>query len=385
MNKKAPIYIALLSSLLLWNCSKDPKSETATEGATQKVVDIVHVSEAQSKNIQLPVGDFEQTIVGEEITANGKVEVPPQQMISVSVPIAGFVKSFSLLPGTPVRKGQVLAVVQSIEYVQLQQEYLQALSKQKFQEQDLSRQETLNQENVGSKKKLQQIDAEYQTGKAIINGLEEKLKLIGCNISKLKSGTITPSINVVSPINGVTKMVYVNIGKNIMPTDVIVELVSREHMHLELNVFEKDANKVQVGQTLLLENPRLADKPLTGKVILVGQTIEGPTKAILVHGHLDNEVLEQKLVVGQYVNTKILTGKKTVQTLPEDALVRRGEGGFIFVRLKTNTYQQIPVKLGITEKGMVEVILEKTLTSKEIVKANASVLQAMLASSEGEE
>ncbi|NBB28669.1 efflux RND transporter periplasmic adaptor subunit [Cellulophaga sp. BC115SP] len=384
MNKKAPIYIALLSSLLLWNCSKDPKSEANAESTAEKVVDIVHVSEAQAKNIQLPVGGFEQTIVGEEVTANGKVEVPPQQMISVSVPIAGFVKSFSLLPGTPVRKGQVLAVVQSMEYVQLQQEYLQALSKQKFQEQDLSRQETLNQENVGSKKKLQQIDSEYQTGKAMIKGLEEKLKLIGCNIAKLKAGNITPSINVISPINGVTKMVYVNIGKNIAPTDVMMELVSREHMHLELNVFEKDANKVQVGQTLLLENPRLADKPLTGKVILVGQTIEGPTKAILVHGHLDNEVLEQKLVVGQYVNTKILTGKKAVQTLPEDAVVRRGEGGFIFVRLKTNSYQQVPVKLGITENGMVEIILEKTLPSKEIVKANASILQAMLAGGEGE-
>jgi hypothetical protein len=56
MNKKAPIYITLLSSLLLWNCSKDPKSETATEATTEKVVDIVHVSEAQAKNIQLPVG-----------------------------------------------------------------------------------------------------------------------------------------------------------------------------------------------------------------------------------------------------------------------------------------------------------------------------------------
>ena len=54
------------------------------------------------------------------------------------------------------------------------------------------------------------------------------------------------------------------------------------------------------------------------------------------------------------------------------------------MKLKTNSYQQIPVKLGITENGMVEIILEKTLPSKEIVKANASVLQAMLAGGEGE-
>ncbi|WP_052354196.1 efflux RND transporter periplasmic adaptor subunit [Flectobacillus major] len=382
MNKKTLcIYIlsALFSTVVL-SCSKNKTDNQQADSTQEKTNDLVHLSAEQAKNVQLNLGDFDAITIGEEITANGKVEVPPQQMISLSVPISGFVKSITLLPGTPVRKGQTLAVIQSMEYIQLQQEYLQAISRQKFQEQDLSRQETLNQENVGSKKKLQQIDADFQTSKALINGLEVKLKLIGCNIAKLRKGEITPSINLVSPINGYTKMVYVNIGKNIAPTDIIVDLVSREHLHLELNVFEKDANKVKLGQTLVLENPKLADKKMTGKVILVGQTIEGQAKAILVHGHLDDEVLEQKLVVGQYVNTKILTGNKTVKTLPENAVVRRGEGGFIFVKIKENVYQQIPVQLGISEKGNVEIKTERDITGKPIVKSNASILQAILAS-----
>lgn len=383
MNKMR-IYIAIVANVLVLACQKntDKTQETATsESANASEQPQVMVSAEQAQHLALPTGNFVIKQLSENITANGKVEVPPQQMISLSVPINGFIKNISLLPGTPVRKGQVLATVQSIEYVQLQQEYLQALSQNAFQAQDLNRQETLNQENVGSKKKLQQIDADFKTTKALINGLEEKLKLIGCNLAQLRQGHITPTIQVLSPITGYTKMVYVNNGKNIAPSDVLVELVSREHLHLELNVFEKDANKVQLNQTLYLENPVLSDKPVTGKVILIGQTIEGQAKAILVHGHLDNEILEQKLVVGQYVNTKIKVGSRAVPTLPEEAIVRRGEGGFIFVQIKTNTYQAVPVKLGVAENGFVEIISEKTVTQPIVLK-NASILFALMSGGE---
>ncbi len=62
-----------------------------------------------------------------------------------------------------------------------------------------------------------------------------------------------------------------------------------------------------------------------------------------------------------------MTGNRTAKTLPETAILRRGEGGTIFVQIKENTFQQIPVKLGLSERGNVEVFLEKELNSSKIV------------------
>lgn len=386
MNKSLKLYIhrslvVAFVSTLLFACSSPKTAEKAPE-EEKKNTGIVSLTAQQIQHADLKFGSFDQTVMAEEVSATGTVEVPPQQLISVSVPISGFVKSISLLPGSAIRKGQVLAVIQSLEYVQLQQEYLQAMSKQKFQEQDLSRQETLNQEKVGSSKKLQQVDADFQNTQALLKGLEVKLRLIGCSIPNLKKGVITPSIQLHSPISGFVKTVNINVGKNVVATDVLMDLVSTEHLHLDMRVFEKDASSVKEGQTLVLETPKLSESKVTGRVVLVGKTIEGEAKTIIVHVHLNSEELEKHLIVGQYVNGKIQTAKKLVNTLPEGAILRRSEGSFIFVKLSETTFQQIPVKLGNTDNGNVVVYPEISIDDKPIVRNGASILQAVLSGGE---
>ena len=60
---------------------------------------------------------------------NGIVDVPPQNMVSISVPLGGYLRSTSLLPGMHVRKGDVIAVMEDQQYIQLQQDYLTAKAK----------------------------------------------------------------------------------------------------------------------------------------------------------------------------------------------------------------------------------------------------------------
>ena len=114
----------------------------------------------------------------------------------------------------------------------------------------------------------------------------------------------------------------------------------------------------------------------------MGKNVEPETKTINIHGHIVSEALEEKFTVGQFVNTKILTGNRIAKTLPETAIILHGEGGFIFIKTKENTFQQIPVKIGLSEKGNVEVFPQKNIGNQEIVKQGASILQAMLASAE---
>ena len=64
--------------------------------------------------------------------------------------------------------------------------------------------------------------------------------------------------------------------------------------------------------------------------------------------------------------------------------MRRGEGGFIFVQIKENTFEQIPVKIGIQERGNIEIFMEKPLDNQKIVKSGASILQAVLNGGEEE-
>ena len=372
----------LLGITLLINiaCSNTKAEEQDKEAET--ITDVVTLSAEQIKNAKLTLGNFDQTTISDEVKANGMVDVPPMNMASVSIPISGYVKSTNILPGSAIRKGGVLATIYSMDYIQLQQDYLQAVSKLKYLELELDRQNTLSKEDVGAKKKLQQADSEVSSIKALTKALELKLEMIGCSVEKLKKGQILSVINITSPIDGYVKIANLSIGKNVAPTDVLFEIVGDAHKHIELKVFENDINKIKVGQKIMVENPKFSENPMTATVFLVGKNVEADTKTINIHGHIDDEAMENKLTVGQYVNTKILTGKRIVNTLPESAVVLHGNGGFIFIKTKESTFQQIPVKIGITERGNIEVIPEKNIGNQQVVKQGASILQAMLTGSE---
>jgi membrane fusion protein, heavy metal efflux system len=366
---------------LFFSCSTPKKQEEKIE-QKKETADVVTLTKEQLKNANLVIGNFDQTTLSEDVKANGIVDVPPMNMASVSVPINGFVKSTKALPGSFVSKGEVLAVINSMDYVQMQQDYLQTLSKLKFAEQELERQTVLSLEDVGAKKKLQQAESDVSFSKAQAKGIEMKLQLIGNQINSLKNGKIISTVNVVSPIDGFIKMTNLAIGKNVVPTDVLFEITGNAHKHLELKVFEKDITKISVGQKIIIENPKFSNLSVTATVFLVGKNVESETKTINIHAHIDSEKAEDKLTVGQYVNTRILTGNRTAKTLPETAILRRGEGGIIFVQIKENTFQQISIKLGLSERGNVEVFLEKDINSSKIVKSGASILQAVLSGGE---
>jgi membrane fusion protein, heavy metal efflux system len=271
-----------------------------------------------------------------------------------------------------------------MEYVQMQQDYLQNQSRLKLSEQELDRQTVLSQEDVGAKKKLQQAEAEVSFAKATIKGLEVKLQIIGCQIDNLKKGQILSTLNVHAPIDGFIKTTNLAIGKNVLPSDILFEITGNAHKHLELKVFEKDINKIKIGQKIVVENPTFEGNDMTATVFLVGKNVDSETKSINIHAHLNSEKAEEKLTVGQYVNTRILTGNRTARTLPETAIVRRGQEGYIFIQVKENTFQQIPVELGLSERGNIEVFMDRLTDNQKIVKSGASILQAVL-SGGGEE
>jgi membrane fusion protein, heavy metal efflux system len=377
---KAKWILYIFLPLFFFSCSKPtpPKEEK------EAISDVITLTPEQVKNANIILGNFDQTLLSEDIKANGVVDVPPMNMASVSVPINGFVKSTTVLPGSFVKKGGILAVLNSMEYVQMQQDYLQNLSRLKFSEQELDRQTVLSQEDVGAKRKLQQAEADVSFTKATMKGLEVKLQIIGCQIDNLRKGQISSTMTVNSPIDGFIKTTHLAIGKNVLPSDVLFEITGNAHKHLELKVFEKDINKIKIGQKIVVENPKFDGSEIMATVFLVGKNVDMETKSINIHAHLNSEKAEEKLTVGQYVNTRILTGNRTARTLPETAIVRRGEGGFIFIQTKENTFQQIPVKLGLSEKGNIEVFMDKPIDNQMIVKSGASILQAVLSGGEEE-
>jgi membrane fusion protein, heavy metal efflux system len=369
-------------SLLLITCGKKPE-ETAIETDNISVSgDSVLVTPAQSRASGIEVGQIELRSLSGSIPVTGTLDVPPQNMVNITAPLGGFLRSTSLLQGTRVTRGQVIAVIENPDYIQLQQDYLDSRSQVNFLEKEYERQAQLAAENVNAQKTLQKSLADLESMKAKNSGLKAKLSLLGINGEELRPESILSSINLTSPITGYVTRVNSSIGAFVAPTDVMITIVDTEHLHAELVCFERDIPRIRVGQKIRFQLAHEATER-TATVFLIGREIN-PDRTVRVHGHLDKE--DRELMPGMYLKAVIQTGSASLPSLPEEAVLNFEDKEIIFIQLTDEIYHMVEVTTGIRENGFAEVIVPEgmDISRTRVVIRNAYKLLSKLKSSDEE-
>jgi cobalt-zinc-cadmium efflux system membrane fusion protein len=345
-------FIFFIASIFLFaSCSSKNESKPVELSNEERTV---LLTPAQIKNAGIETGKLEQREISSILKVNGKIDVPPQSLVSISVPLGGYLKTTQLLPGMRVNKGQVIAVIQDQQYIQLQQDYLIAKARIGYLENEARRQKELNQSQASSDKQSQLSEVEYRSQQVLLTALEAKLDLLGISTDKISETNISKSVNIVSPINGFVAKVNVNIGKYVSPTDVLFELINPLDVHLNLKVFEKNLDKLFIGQHLVTYTNNYPDKKYPCGIILIGKEIsaEGYTE---VHCHF--EVYDKSLVPGTFMNAEIEVKNKKSISLPVDAIVRFEGKQYIYQSLGGNKFEMLQVELGESESGFTEIIL----------------------------
>jgi membrane fusion protein, heavy metal efflux system len=358
--------ILFSTALLLQACSG--KTKTAEATTEQAVESLVTLTDAQLKNAALEITKLQQQQISSVLKLNGKIDVPPQNIVSISVPMGGYLKSTKLLPGLHVKKGEVIAVIEDQQYIQLQQDYLTAKAKLPFLENEYNRQKELNESKASSDKTYQQAEAEFRSQKVLVSALAEKLKLAGINLSRLDESNITRSIQIFSPIDGYVSAVNVNIGKYVAPTDVLFELINPTDIHLALTVFEKDVNKLFIGQKLVAYTNNDPTNKHDCEILLIGKDLNDERNTE-VHCHF--EAYDKTLIPGTYMNAEVEVKNKAAWVVPEDAVVRFENKHYVFVKKSEKQFELTEVQTGISEKGLTEILNGEALQQKEIVGKGA--------------
>lgn len=368
-------------SLIMISCKQNPAS--ATKETEVLPDDIVEMREDQIKLAEIKLGKIEMQSLGSVLKVNGIISVAPQNLATVCMPLGGFIKSTSLLPGNQVIRGQVLAVVDNQEFVDVQQAYLEARNKLAFSEADFKRHNDLYKSDVYSEQNVQQVTVEYKNLKALVRSLEQKLILIGIIPEKLKEENISSTVSLVSPIDGFLKSVNINIGKYVSPTEVLFEIVNKDKLFLTLTLFEKDADKVSTGQKVrfYVNNETEMHEAVISQT---GKSV-GEDRSYMVYATVSSQC--KNLLPGMYVNALISESDLQVTALPSDAVVSFDDKDYIFTYEKEKEeagkafteYKMIEVKKGVTDSGYTEVKLPAGFNisaTKVVTKGAYSLLSA---------
>jgi len=324
------ITIVALMSACGSSSPKEKEEHGEHEEAGHGEEGIVSLTEQQMDAIGLKIVQIEKKTLNIAVTASGSLEMAPQDKADVSPVIGGIVKSVNVFEGDKVRKGQVLATLEHPDFIQLQQDYINTVNSLEYLEKEYERQKKLYEEKVGSGKDFQKTSADYFNSKSNADALKAKLNMIGINSSEVAKGKIFPLVNLTAPINGIVSLVETNVGSYIEPLTKVFEIVDNEKIHADLMVFEKDIDKIKIGQKIYFTTTGVPDKELEAKIFAISPAFEQNPKAIHVHANIVTK--NAKLLPGMYIKGKIIANDVETDVLPEHAIVTEEGKTYIFVQ-----------------------------------------------------
>lgn len=386
------ILFVLLITGMVWSCT----SETEDDHDEAMHVDdhddhydhengvkMVELNQAQLKNAGVKLGDFEMKNMSETVNANGYTKLPPQNQADVAMHTTGLIKSIRVLEGQEIKKGQVLATMESPEFAILQEAYLRSKSQLDYLQKEYERQLKLSEDNINAKKVVEKTKSDLETEKAHFRSLERQLAIYGIN----GNGAIVSTISIKAPIGGHITAVNVKIGSAVEVGAPLFSIVDNSEMHVDLQVYEKDLEKMKEGQRVRFVLTNQSHTEITGQIFNIGKSFENETKTVAVHAHIEDK--EKFLIPGMYVNAIIDVGEQEVKTLPAEAVIQAEGRYFIFVKAadqhdEHTEFRRLEVSVGSSQLGYLEVTpVQKRVKGEKIVISGAYYLQSHLQKIDG--
>lgn len=377
--KKNIIYILITSTVLI-ACNDKKTAEqqvVAEESATQEIV----LTQNQLKNIELDYVAIEQKGIGAIIKANGSIDVPPESMVSISAPMGGYLKYTRLLPGLKVKKGEVLAIVEDQQFVEMGREYLTTKNKVELNKTDFQKQKELYAQKAISEKAYLEAKSGLEILEINLQSLSEKLKLIGIDANKLSVDKISSKVNILSPIDGYVSKVNVNVGKYLSPNDILFELINPDDIHLNIQIFQRDIPNLAIGQRVITYTNEHPEVKYKADIILIGRGLN-ENKAVDVHCHFEKP--DHDLIPGMFMNVEIESSIKKTWVVKESSVLQFENANYLVIAKNDSTFELLAVKTGIKEKEDIEIIdaSDELKNAKVVGNGAYKILMAMKNKSE---
>jgi len=321
----------------------------------------IHLSKEQIKTMNIRFGEFSEIKINDYVSATGTLGLPPNALTSVSAKSRGFIKNINkYVEGSYVKRGEVMAYLENPEFIQHQQEYLEVSAQLVFDEQELARQKVLVASNAGIEKNVQRLQAEVNMKTATIKGIAKQLSYLDINVENISPDNIIERIPIYAPMGGYITSIIMHNGMYVTPEMELMEIVNENHLHLELDIFEKDISRIKEEQKISYIVPALGSTLYEGEVHVIGKEFNTENKTVRIHGHLEKS--RPRFIKDLFIEAKIWLTDQTVQALPEKSIIKDGASSYIYVaddqlegiELK---FERIMVVPGTTDKGYMSVKL----------------------------
>jgi cobalt-zinc-cadmium efflux system membrane fusion protein len=330
---------------------------------------------AREKN-PVKVAAAELTKIGGDIQVVGTVTFHEDHFAVVGPLVSGRISKLVAGVGDRVRKGQVIAEIESSEVGQARAELVSAKARHAAAEANLRRENDLAEKKISSVRERELAFATSVTEQAGVRAATMRLKAIGLSqsdIDEIEHRDLGGRVQIHAPIAGTIIERKVTLGQAVERATDAFKIADTSHVWVTLDLYEKDLARVHVGQEVETRTDARPGEVFKGRVAFIVPVIDEATRTAKVRLEFPNP--KNVLHAGQLVTARILADSKReapeVLAVPRSA-VEQVEGKTVVFVQSGDTFERRNVLLGSSGGDRVEV--RKGLTVGERVAVEGAFL-----------
>jgi len=352
----------------------------------------------QNNGVELEIVQM-QPIEG-SLTATGKVLAMEDQTATLGPVHEGRIVNFYAGQGSVVHKGQKLADLESADIDEAEADYLKALNdlenanrtsaaEIKFNQATYDRTKLLVEKEISPAKNLQQAEHDLDlakanaantisTAKVELANAKRHLMILGVSESAIDSMAKKQNLGsslfpLVAPISGTVVERDGSIGATVGSDANVFKIVDLSSVWIDANVFEKDLNRVHMGESVKVTVPAIPNASFVGRVILISTVVDPDTRTVKVRTQVANPGGELK--PDMFANVEIVTAAHTTAiTIPLASVLDDGGKSVVFVQTDKG-YEKREVTLGLKSDDRVEISQGLSVGDKVVTKGNYLLME----------
>lgn len=301
----------------------------------------------------------------------GEIRLNGDRTAHVVPRVAGVVEQVSADLGTPVRKGQVLAVLASTVLAEQRSELLSAQKRLDLARITHQREKLLWEQKVSPELDFLQAKQAMREAEIVVASAREKLAALGADASG------TDALNryaLRAPFDGVVIEKHLSIGEAVREDSQVFTVSDLASVWAEISVPARDLDHVRAGSTVTVRSTA-SGLTVRGTVLHVGALLGEQTRSALARVVLGNPDLAWR--PGLFVTVSLDVERIEVPVAVGLAALQTVDGReVVFVR-NADGFELRPVRLGRRDSEQVE-ILEGVAAGEQVAVRNSFVLKAEL-------
>ena len=299
-----------------------------------------------------------------QLQTTGKVDFEQDRLAHVTPRIPGRVEEVRADLGVTIQKGDVLAVIDSIELGRAKSDFLQAKAQEDLARQNAEREEGLFAERISSEKEMLAARAAHPEAIARLRNAQETLRLYGLTEQRIEAlsyeGGKTSLLPVRAPLSGRVVEKHVTVGELVTPERSMFTIADLGHVWIWIDVYEQDLRNVHLDDDVSVEVDAYPRERFEGKVSYLSDQVDVDTRTVRARIDVDNP--DRKLRPGMFARVTLsdphfeASDIEPSLVVPAGAVQRDGSEFVVFVPLGDNRFERHEVTVGRRAGGFAEIL-----------------------------